>query len=477
VDVEDLFDYALGHSRPTGIQRLAMEAYAALYAHDRGAGKIKFVRHAVVGAGFRVVAWAEVAALFAQLTQGSVADAPKRAADQETNPRRELIRRRMHLLPGVLRPSASDALLATILMVRAWGLLAAVLVREAVRGVGGLMRLIGDRRGTEDATHGMAGGLPAASFDAAVRPGDVILALGAPWSFPNYAARIEQLRERRGLRFAMLVYDLIPIRRPEWFAQELVRHFGQWIAEMLPLCDHLFAISHATAHDLVAHMAKLGVAAPPCVVTLPIGSGVSLTPVATEVPAGGLAGAVILPQPGSYAVFVSTIEVRKNHLLLFRVWRRLLEELPPEQVPTLVFAGRVGWLVEDLMAQIRGADHLGGKLVVMENLNDDDLVRLYQGCLFSLFPSFYEGWGLPVTESLALGKPCLISNRSSLPEAGGALARSFDPDNLNDAYAVIRQVIVDREDLARWQDEVRQSFRPVPWSATAAALMAELTVK
>jgi glycosyltransferase involved in cell wall biosynthesis len=157
--------------------------------------------------------------------------------------------------------------------------------------------------------------------------------------------------------------------------------------------------------------------------------------------------------------------------LLFRVWRQLLEELPPERVPTLVFAGRVGWLVEDLMQQIANANNLDGKLVVIENPSDSELVALYQNCRFTLFPSFYEGWGLPVTESLAFGKPCLIADRSSLPEAGGPLARRFDPDNLHDAYAAIRTVILDPEDLRRWTETIRRDFTPVPWTKSAEAVI------
>jgi glycosyltransferase involved in cell wall biosynthesis len=101
-------------------------------------------------------------------------------------------------------------------------------------------------------------------------------------------------------------------------------------------------------------------------------------------------------------------------------------------------------------------------------------VSLYQGCLFTLFPSFYEGWGLPVTESLTLGKPCLIADRTSLPEAGAGFCRSFDPDNLNEAYTAIRGVVEDRAGLARWEAEIRRDFRPVPWSATVEALLAGL---
>ena len=67
-----------------------------------------------------------------------------------------------------------------------------------------------------------------------------------------------------------------------------------------------------------------------------------------------------MPPPGSYALFVSTIEARKNHVLLMRVWQRLLNEMPSHAVPTLVFAGRVGWMVSDLMQQLDNTDWLDG---------------------------------------------------------------------------------------------------------------------
>jgi len=126
------------------------------------------------------------------------------------------------------------------------------------------------------------------------------------------------------------------------------------------------------------------------------------------------------------------------------------------------------------MRQIANTDCLDGKLVLIENPTDAELVRLYEGCLFTLFPSFFEGWGLPVTESLSFGKPCLTSNSTSLPEAGGKLTRRFDPDNLGEAYSAILEVIQDRAGLARWEAQVKREFKPVSWSATAEEILAGL---
>jgi glycosyltransferase involved in cell wall biosynthesis len=238
---------------------------------------------------------------------------------------------------------------------------------------------------------------------------------------------------------------------------------------VLPLCDFVFAISRATAADVEDYARGNRIVLPGSVIPIPIGTGFG-----SELQAAATSCGRALPLAGSYALFVSTIEARKNHMLLFRVWRRLQQELPIECVPTLVFAGRVGWLVDDLMRQIANTDYLNGKLVVIEDPTDAELATLYRGCLLTLFPSLYEGWGLPVTESLAFGKPCIISNCTSLPEAGGHLTRSFDPDNLHDAYSVIREAIEDRAGLILWEARVQREFRPTPWSATVEAIMASL---
>ncbi len=299
--------------------------------------------------------------------------------------------------------------------------------------------------------------------------------LGSPWFHENYAELVGDLREQFGLRFAILIHDIIPLRRPEWCHWGTVRSFRRWHAGVLPHCDLIFANSRATARDLEHHARKAGIKLRRPV--QPVRLGTSFGVAATESAQNGTG--VEPPHdprlpPGSYVLFVSTIEARKNHMLLFRVWRHLLEEMPREQVPTLVFAGRIGWLVADLMQQLDNANYLGGKVVVVQEPSDEELRTLYRGCLFTAFPSLYEGWGLPVTESLALGKPCLSSNRTSLPEAGGELARYFDPENLHEATAAIRAAIEDRAALAAWEAEIVRAFKHVTWGETADAIVAAL---
>ncbi|GAC1485080.1 MAG: hypothetical protein NVS2B11_10860 [Acetobacteraceae bacterium] len=247
--------------------------------------------------------------------------------------------------------------------------------------------------------------------------------------------------------------------------------FRAWYTDVLPFCDVVLGNSRHTALDVEAYGRESGIALPGRVQTLPVGTGFGTAGLGLAPRHAGL------PAAGSYVLFVSTMEARKNHQLAVRVWSLLLDEVAAGRrsaasVPTLVFAGRVGWLVADLLQQLENTDWLEGKVLMLRDPSDTELRALSQGCLFTFFPSLYEGWGLPVTESLALGKPCLTSNAAALPEAGGALCRYFDPEDLGSAHRAVVAVLDDRAGLAAWEAKVRDEFRPTPWTETARALLA-----
>jgi glycosyltransferase involved in cell wall biosynthesis len=439
-DVEDLFAYS--GRRPSGIQRLAFEVYRAAWARG-GAAQVGFVRHHPSGRGFLPVDWSELDARYGRL----IAEAPPAAPAAPARQGRGRVLKALQRLPERARKPALETLAGQVAVFQA------------------AARLFGALAPPPHAARPAPDHPPEMRFER----GDVLAAFGAPWSAPGYADLIERQKTLDGVRFALLIYDIIPVRRPEWFDRDLTRAFRDCLFGLLPLADQVFAISKATAVDVhdFAHRERIGLARP--VRVLPIGHGFGDGPAA---PAGPRPEG--LPTPGRYALMVSTIEVRKNHAILFRAWRRLLEEMPRTATPTLVFAGRVGWLVGDLMTQLANAGWLGGKIVLVEDPSDEVLAHLYDGCLFTLFPSQYEGWGLPVTESLAFGKPALISDRTALPEAGGDLARYFDPDDLHQVVRAIREVIEDPVGRIAWERRIRDTYRPRSWDETAEALLRTL---
>ena len=443
-DVEDLFYYVRsGNARMSGIQRLTYEIYQAAHASGGATGKVRFVRHGR-GQSLVPIEWDEVAAEFGPRP------ALARAASTPAGPQ-----------PASRRPLAD----ASLKQAQA----AAALARFSAAALA--MPVAAALHQAQRSTRALAGRARAASpsFDALAKPGDTLLVLGAPWFRTEYATLARTLRDDRRMRFGVLVHDLVPMRHPEWCHAGVTQTVKDWYASVLPFCDLVLANSRHTAQDLESYARETAITLPTPVIPLPIGTGFGP-------PAPDPAPLLNLPAPGTYVLFVSTLEARKNHALAVRIWRALLAEVragtrAPGTVPDLVFAGRIGWLVGDLLEQLDNTNWLGGRIRMVHSPSDAELRALYAGCLFTIFPSFHEGWGLPVTESLAFGKPCLASNAAALPEAGGPLCRYFDPEDAPAAAAAAAAVLDDRPGLAAWEAEVRRTFRPTPWSTTAQTLL------
>ncbi|WP_458095437.1 glycosyltransferase family 4 protein [Roseomonas sp. WA12] len=461
LDVEDLFHYALRNPRPSGIQRLSFELYAELRGL-LGEG-VQFCRHDPIGDSFRTVTWEAVQQVFAGLLEPAVQPASVPRGRLRNPGRPGLVRSLAGRLPLTIRDPLMHAAAAQR---------AALVAQRTALGHGGRALRAAPSLFRGPASRGSTG---AATVGEDIRrlagPGDVLGVLGSPWFHTDYRAFVDRATAGTSIRTALLVYDLIPLLRPEWCDAGLVRVFGRWFDGFAPRADHLLAISEATARDVERWAAREGVALNGPVRTIPVGTGFSGP--TQEAASAALPGGLT---PGGYALVVSTIEARKNHLLAFRAWRRMVEEMPPERVPHLVFAGRIGWLVQDLMQQIENSGNLGGKLVVVPDPTDSELAALYRSCRFTLFPSLYEGWGLPVTESLSFGKLCIASDRTSLPEAGGPFCLYIDPENITAATEVIRRACTDDALVAERETAIREGFRPMPWRRSAEVLAEHLGV-
>jgi glycosyltransferase involved in cell wall biosynthesis len=454
VDVEDLFVYASSGHRPSGIQRVEYELCYALAALPESKNRVYFVRHDAQQQCLNTIPWHAVDAIYEMMTSHQTARPAEPAFRSRQSFLRSIVKKAIRQLPHHLSTAAF--------------LQAAALINLCQFFVAPFRR--GLRRGRRKITtlpltavHHQA---PAgADFIEAARPGDVIAVFGAPWATPEYWSYIDRAARRKQLRVALLIHDIIPLRRPEWCDLGTAIAFEAWFNRAICLVDIVLAVSAATAKDVTNYVRHKGFALRAAPAPIPIGTGFKKNQTKSGIVSGRL------PPPNSYALIVSTIEARKNHALLFAVWRRLLEDMPATKVPALVFAGRTGWLVSDLMQQLRNANFLDGKIVHIESPTDEELEALYEGCLFTMFPSFYEGFGLPIRESHAFGRPCITSNATSLPEAGGGLTRYIDPGNAAEAYRVIRETIENRAGLNEWRERVHREFQPVAWSESARAFM------
>ena len=172
----------------------------------------------------------------------------------------------------------------------------------------------------------------------------------------------------------------------------------------------------------------------------------------------------------NYVLFVGTVQPRKNHLMVLSAWRRLINELGPDKVPTLVLVGKLGWYWEQLVEYIRKTDNLSGKLKMLNKASDADLYALYKGANFTVYNSHYEGWGLPVTESLSFGKVPVIARNSALLESGGKYAVFYDTNSEPSFVETIRRIIQDPSIIADREQTIQDEPAVRPWSEVFAEM-------
>jgi len=302
-------------------------------------------------------------------------------------------------------------------------------------------------------------------FAELVRPGDIVISPSASWGLPGYAKHMAAAKARYGLRFAVLIHDMIPIENGTLVERRHAVQFRKWLQETLPNADAILTISKYSRQALLEFAAAAGWPAPH-VDVVRLGGGLS--------PRSSNGGCRKIYLPERYVLFVSTIEIRKNHGLLVRVWRRLLARHGADEIPVLIFAGQIGWMVDDLLADLAASGYLGGKIEHRPGLSDEELDEAYRSCLFTIFPSLCEGWGLPIAESLAYGKFCLASNRTSIPEVGGDLIDYFDPSDDDDALAKIERMLFEPGYVTEREARLRAEYRPRTWADCAHSLVLKL---
>lgn len=258
---------------------------------------------------------------------------------------------------------------------------------------------------------------------------------------------------RLGAGLAFLVHDLIPIEFPEYVRPGDRDIHAQRMRVVAELGALVIANSAATRRSFEDWAANEGLVPPPVAV-----AHLGLEPVFLEPPAPS-------PSARPYFVCTGTIEPRKNHVTLLHLWRSMARELPAEEVPLLVVIGRRGWECDHVTALLDRCEALRPHVLELSGLSDREMLAWTGGARAVLFPSFSEGWGLPLVEALAQRVPVLCSDLPVFEEASQGLAERIDP--LDTGAWRARILALAREDAAARaaRREALARFDPPGWDA------------
>jgi glycosyltransferase involved in cell wall biosynthesis len=293
--------------------------------------------------------------------------------------------------------------------------------------------------------------------------GDTLVCSGAGWTHNDIAA-IAELKQKVGFRFVLFCYDIIPLMFPQYYKPADVETHRAYCHRALPAADLVVFSSRTIEADVraycAAHRLALGGTA-----VMALGAEIRAPAISEPLPAG--------LERDRYALLVSTIEPRKGHRLISDAWLELLQAGIPQRVRfKLVFAGRVGWMIGDLMRDLRDDPRVAGTIEIVTDADDAKIAALYRNAAFCLYPSRYEGYGLPAVEAFHYGKAVLASTGGAVPEVVGNLSPCLDPEDGEAWRGMLQSWIEDPAARAGYEERIRTSFRHPDWDESARTFFA-----
>jgi len=284
------------------------------------------------------------------------------------------------------------------------------------------------------------------------------ISVGCSWDMNDLEA-IYRFKQQFGFAVVTCVYDLVPLVMPDVVPLSVSKLFLPYLCDLLWVSDAVACISQSTKADLEAFIAASGAPQPRVSVW-----NLGFPPAAVQPMRPRIADRL---RGRPFALYVATYGPRKNHEFMHFVWNELVRRGKVAPIP-LVLAGRKGWRTENLLERFRLNRNLHPEhLILVEGLADSEIAWLYKKCRFTVFPSLYEGWGLPVSESLAYGKFCIASDNSSLPEAGQGLARHINLLDGRQWLEELERCISDDDYLRAREENIVRRFARRSWAQAA----------
>lgn len=269
-----------------------------------------------------------------------------------------------------------------------------------------------------------------------LRSSDVIVIIGASWSAQRLLDFLESRTAYWRPKVVVYIHDIIPLIMKDDFPEVAKKAiYDRWFRRLVQNHQVRFLTSsYSNSNDIEDHFCNNSIGAIGVVPLPHEHKAPSAIPPAEEL-------------PDKFVLYVGSLIGRKNGSLLVEIWEQLIKAHDELKIPNLCITDSRGWIKLAASTKINVREHI----TFFNDLDDSGLAYLYQNALFTVFISQYEGWGLPVGESLWYETPCVASNSSAIPEVGGDMCLYVDQNNKPQVLNAIETMIFD--------DKVRQSLK------------------
>mgnify|MGYP006424307031 CR=1 FL=1 len=272
------------------------------------------------------------------------------------------------------------------------------------------------------------------------------------------------------VKVGVFIHDTIPLTHKQ-FCKE--KETAPWYLDLIRAAqavEYVFCNSQNTRDDLLR--AESGIN-PTRVHIIPMAAKSHFRPPLKPIDADYLARRYGIPRNSPFALSVCTLEPRKNLATLVQAYQLHLEDNPDSDLD-LVLAGATGWKVDQFMQQLNAKSASNARIHLTGFIDEDDLPGLYSLAEFFVYPSFYEGFGLPVIEAMQCGLPVICSNTSSLPEAGGSAAFYISPTDAAALASALTSMHGQPELRRRHVEKSKAQAAKFSWTTSASELVQAL---
>ena len=284
-------------------------------------------------------------------------------------------------------------------------------------------------------------------------PRSWMLVLGAPWIAPGMADAVRLLKDRDGVRIALLIHDLLPTTSTRWFADAQGQAAKRDVETLISAADTIFTVSAEVAAELQTLYRREGRLLTPADPEL-------RSPTGIHAAASGSAERTVLS--------VGTFHPRKNLVALVRIWDAW------EDAPRLVLAGRRHPQDGEFFAALSAHPRASERITLVHTADDAQLAQLYRSARFLVMPSLAEGWGLPVREALLAGRPAITTD--AVPAATGSPFARIVPAGDEAALSAVIHEWWNGDAPERLGDEIVRKFVPRTLQGVAAELAGQLFI-